>query len=57
MTTKDKADPPAMQAAAEFKPALRPRKRLFVALCVIFGLWVIFLIALYFKTVYPMRHH
>ncbi len=35
---------------------LTPRRRLFAFLCVIFAVWVIFLLALYFKTVYPERH-
>jgi hypothetical protein len=35
---------------------LKPRPRLFVALCAIFALWVGALLLMYFKTVYPSRH-
>ena len=35
---------------------LRPRPRLFAALCVIFALWIAALLILYFITVYPRRH-
>jgi hypothetical protein len=34
---------------------LKPRPVLFKVLGLVFGLWVVFLGALYFKTVYPRR--
>jgi hypothetical protein len=37
-------------------PSLRPRPRLFVALCAIFALWMAALLILYFLSVYPRRH-
>ena len=39
-----------------FLPPLEPKKKLFVWLCVIFGVWVGFLVFLYATTVYPQRH-
>jgi hypothetical protein len=35
---------------------LKPHPRLFKALCIAFTLWLIALLALYFWTVYPLRH-
>lgn len=35
---------------------LKPRRGLFVALCVVFALWMAVLLAMYFKSVYPLRH-
>jgi hypothetical protein len=35
---------------------LKPRRGLFIALCLIFAAWVGGLVAMYFKTVYPHRH-
>jgi hypothetical protein len=34
---------------------LKPRPVLFKVLCVVFAVWVVFLVALYFKTAYPRR--
>jgi hypothetical protein len=51
--------PPAAKPPAEspdFKPPLRPHRALFVALVAVFAVWVAVLIALYAKTVYPLRH-
>jgi hypothetical protein len=39
-----------------FLPPLQPRKKLFVVLCAVFGVWVALLITLYATTVYPNRH-
>lgn len=39
-----------------FLPPLQPRKKLFVGLCIVFGVWVAILITLYATTVYPHRH-
>ena len=36
--------------------ALKPRCRLFVIMWIVMALWVAFLLALYFKTVWPQRH-
>ena len=41
----------------QFKPPLKPHKQLFITLAVVFAVWVIGLIILYCRTVYPMRHH
>lgn len=35
---------------------LKRRPRLFIALCVLTGVWIAFLMILYFTTVYPLRH-
>jgi hypothetical protein len=50
--------PPPQPAPAEveFKPPLRPHKGLFITLCVVLAVWVGFLLWMYFKTVYPVRH-
>ena len=39
-----------------FLPPLQPRKKLFVWLCAVFGVWVGLLVFLYVTTVYPLRH-
>lgn len=36
-------------------PSLRPRRQLLVVLSILFTIWVIFLLALYFGTVWPVR--
>jgi len=50
------------QKPAAEKPAhppgvvmMKPRKKLFVALLVLLGLWSAALLVMYFKTVYPHR--
>jgi hypothetical protein len=35
---------------------LRPHPRLFKVMCVAFALWMLVLLAMYFWTVYPLRH-
>jgi hypothetical protein len=40
----------------EFKPPLKPHKRLFIGLFIVLAAWVILLLVLYFRTVYPLRH-
>jgi hypothetical protein len=51
---------PAGRATApvqiDFKPPLAPQRRWLMVLSIIFALWVLFLIGLYVKTVYPLRH-
>jgi hypothetical protein len=47
-----KTPPPAFQPA----PRLTARPILFKILCAIFVIWMIALLALYFWTVYPLRH-
>jgi hypothetical protein len=42
--------------APAFKPPLKPRRGLFVALLGFLALWVIALVILYVRTVYPTRH-
>ena len=44
-----------MSADPEPRP-FKPQRKFFVALCVLFAIWVAFLAAMYFKTVYPQRH-
>ena len=50
--------PPA-KTEPQLPPAtpLRPRPRLFIVLLVLFAIWLGILLTLYFKTVYPLRHH
>lgn len=40
----------------DFKPPLKPHKKLFITLFIAFTAWVTFLLVLYVRTVYPMRH-
>jgi hypothetical protein len=52
---------PAAADAPDAKPAtprrgLKPRRRLFVSLLALFGLWVALLVWMYADTVYPVRH-
>ena len=42
--------------AVDFKPPLQPHKKTLILLSVLFTAWVIFLLILYFKTTYPLRH-
>ena len=39
-----------------FLPPLRPRRKLAIGLGIVLILWLIVLVAAYFKTVYPLRH-
>ncbi len=41
--------------APAFKPPLRPRRGLFVALLGLLVLWIVALVILYVRTVYPME--
>ncbi|MGD1277533.1 MAG: hypothetical protein ABR964_09945 [Tepidisphaeraceae bacterium] len=34
----------------------KPRRGWFAALCVLFALWMAVLLAMYYKSVYPLRH-
>ncbi len=36
--------------------AMKPRRGLFVLLAVVLGVWIVYLLGLYFMTVYPLRH-
>jgi hypothetical protein len=49
---------PAAGAANQplFLPPLRPRRKLMIGLGILLLLWLIVLLAAYFKTVYPLRH-
>jgi hypothetical protein len=47
---------PPREPVADPHPQLKPHPRLFKALCLIFALWMAVLLALYFLTVYPLRH-
>jgi hypothetical protein len=50
------ASPSSAEApAVEFLPPPRPRRGLFAALMGAMVLWVVFLLVLYFTTVYPQR--
>jgi hypothetical protein len=46
---------PADDSGPVFAPPLQPRPRLVIMLSVVLGLWVAFLLGLYFHTVYPER--
>lgn len=46
------SDPPTIQ----FAPPLKPQRKLYIISWIVFVLWVAFLLILYFKTVYPLRH-
>jgi hypothetical protein len=35
---------------------VKPHKKLFVSLCLIFAAWIGVLLFIYFKMVYPLRH-
>ena len=37
-------------------PPIKPRRRLLLVLNAIFSLWVLTMIVMYFRTVYPQRH-
>ena len=52
-----KPDEPQKQpvSAPVFRPPLRPRRRLFYGLLGVLALWIVALLILYFKTVYPTR--
>ena len=52
---KEKASAEAEVAAPTVAP-LRPHRKLFFALLLVFLVWVGVLLAMYFKTVYPQRH-
>jgi hypothetical protein len=47
--------PPAREAEKP-QPRLTPHPRLFKLLCIVFALWMLILLAMYFWTVYPLRH-
>jgi hypothetical protein len=47
---------PVVPEVVVIKPSMKPHKRLFVGLFIAFGAWVVFLLVLYFQTVYPIRH-
>jgi len=52
------APAPARKTSADPEPRpFKPQRKFFVAICAIFVIWVAFLAAMYFKTVYPQRHH
>ena len=55
--TATRPAPPAKKEP-EAPPAtpLRPRPKLFIALLVLFAIWLGILLTLYFKTVYPLRY-
>ena len=54
---KSKPSPVPAKAglAPQFLPAPKPRRGLFAALMGAMVLWVVFLLVLYFTTVYPQR--
>jgi hypothetical protein len=45
------------QRPAAVPPPIVPRPKLLILLCVIFAAWIGALLAMYFTTVYPERHH
>jgi hypothetical protein len=48
----EKSPPPAPASA----PPLKPQKKLLIILSIALAIWVAWLIGLYVRTVYPMRH-
>ena len=50
--TKSSGKPKQPPAESEPVVTLKPRRGLFFVLLVVFAIWIAFLIALYFKTVY-----
>ncbi len=52
-----KSEPSSVSHAPLSVNPLRARKKLFVALCGVFAIWVALLLTMYFVTVYPQRHH
>ena len=44
----------AVPAASDLRP-LAPRKRLLAVLSLLFAAWMVFLVVLYFTTIYPRR--
>jgi hypothetical protein len=53
---EDKAPSEPALAPTDFAPPLQPRPRLLIILSIALALWVAFLLALYFRTVYPHRN-
>jgi hypothetical protein len=49
--------PPPATATTPAPPPFRPLPRLFTALLIGFAIWLGVLLTLYYRTVYPMRHH
>ena len=47
--------PPGQKAEGP-QPRLKSRPRLFKVLCVVYAMWMLALLAMYFWTVYPLRH-
>jgi hypothetical protein len=37
-------------------PPVRPRKAVFIVMCILFLAWIGVMLLIYFKTVYPIRH-
>lgn len=35
---------------------VRPHRKMFFILLALFGVWIVVLLAIYFSSVYPMRH-
>jgi hypothetical protein len=35
---------------------VKPRKAVFIVMCILFILWMALLLLIYFKTVYPLRY-
>ncbi|HUB27280.1 MAG TPA: hypothetical protein VL992_17785 [Tepidisphaeraceae bacterium] len=54
--TQTGADSQTQKQKQDAPPTVKPHPRLFVALCVIFALWMAVLVALYVLTVWPVRH-
>jgi hypothetical protein len=55
----DRGPKPVADAPSNPIPAPRPfkpRRGLFVFLCLLLAVWIATLLAMYFKTVYPLRH-
>jgi len=53
---KPKSSIPEPKAALAPRP-LRPRKKLFIILCLVLAAWIIALVVMYFTLVFPHGHH
>ena len=57
MKAAKQTPPPDKKAPPEVAcQPLRPRPKLFAALLVVFAIWLVVLLTLYFRTVYPLRY-
>jgi len=51
-----RAEEPIDRPAAEALPPMRPHRGWFIALSLTLAAWIVVLLAMFFTTVYPLRH-